>query len=99
MDVAAFHSASCNVAFARKYAAAGRIGRREGGDGINKAIRAAGVESVPGAQGKNIAPQGSYASVLRHRTHSLIRDLGISNLRRSAREAGMPLDAPVGDLP
>jgi hypothetical protein len=43
---------------------------------------AAGVEFIPGVHGKNIAPHDIYDSVLPHETHSLIRDLGVSGLRR-----------------
>ena len=58
----------------------------------------AGVEFIPGVHGKNIAPQDLYDSVLPHQTHSLIRDLGISSLRRLAHEANELLQTPIEDL-
>jgi hypothetical protein len=58
----------------------------------------AGVEFIPGVHGKNIAPQDIYDSVLPHRAHSLIRDLGISSLRRFVHGAREMLDTPVQDL-
>lgn len=42
----------------------------------------AGVEFIPGVAGKNIAPHDIYDCALPHQTHSLVRDLGISHLRR-----------------
>lgn len=58
----------------------------------------AGVEFIPGVHGKNIAPQDIYDSVLPHQTHSLIRDLGISSLRRFAHEASELMRTPVDEL-
>lgn len=58
----------------------------------------AGVEFIPGVHGKNIAPQDIYDSVLPHATHSLIRDLGISSLRRFAHDTGELLNTPVQNL-
>lgn len=55
----------------------------------------AGLEFVPGVPGKNVAPHDLYGSALPHRTYSLIRDLGISHLRRLAHEAGERLNPPA----
>lgn len=65
---------------------------------VQHCYAAAGVEFVPGVHGKNIAPQDIYDSELPHRTHSLIRDLGISRLRRLAHETQELLNTPVEDL-
>ena len=65
---------------------------------VQHCYAAAGVEFIPGVHGKNIAPQDLYDSVLPHQTHSLIRDLGISSLRRFAHEASELLNTPVEDL-
>lgn len=65
---------------------------------VQHCYAAAGVEFVPGVHGKNIAPQDIYDSELPHRTHSLIRDLGISRLRRLAHETEELLNTPVEDL-
>ena len=62
---------------------------------VQHCYAAAGVEFIPGVHGKNIAPHDIYDSVLPHATHSLIRDLGISSLRRFAHGAGELLDTPV----
>ncbi len=65
---------------------------------VQHCYAAAGVEFIPGVHGKNIAPHDIYDSVLPHQTHSLIRDLGISSLRRFAHEANELLRTPIGDL-
>ncbi len=65
---------------------------------VQHCYAAAGVEFVPGVHGKNIAPQDIYDSELPHQTHSLIRDLGISRLRRLAHETQELLNTPVEDL-
>jgi hypothetical protein len=48
---------------------------------------AAGIEFLPGVQGKNIAPHDLDDSPVPHRTHRLIRDLGISALREAGHES------------
>jgi hypothetical protein len=58
----------------------------------------AGVEFIPGVSGKNIAPHDIYDSSIPHQTHSLIRDLGISSLRRIAHRAEEVLTKPIEDL-
>jgi hypothetical protein len=65
---------------------------------VQHCYAAAGVEFIAGVHGKNIAPQDIYDSVLPHQTHSLIRDLGISSLRRFAHQAGELLNTPVEEL-
>lgn len=65
---------------------------------VQHCYAAAGVELVPGVHGKNIAPHDLYDSPLSHQTHSLIRDLGISKLRRLAHGASELLHTPVQDL-
>lgn len=65
---------------------------------VQHCYAAAGIEFIPGVHGKNIAPQDIYDSELPHRTHSLIRDLGISRLRRLAHETEELLNTPVEDL-
>lgn len=66
---------------------------------VQHCYAAAGIEFIPGVHGKNIAPQDLYDSVLPHQTHSLIRDLGISSLRRLAHEVDELLHLPSVDLP
>ena len=65
---------------------------------VQHCYAAAGMEFIPGVHGKNIAPHDIYASALPHQAHSLIRDLGISSLRRFAHGAAELLDTPVEDL-
>ncbi len=59
---------------------------------VQHCYAAAGIELLPGVPGKNIAPHDLYESPLPHQRHALIRDLGISHLRRWAHEAGEWLD-------
>lgn len=66
---------------------------------VQHCYAAAGVEFVPGVPGKNVAPHDLYDSPLPHQTHSLIRDLGISHLRRLAHGTRERLDDPVRDMP
>ncbi|GAB3384204.1 hypothetical protein [Lysobacter fragariae] len=49
---------------------------------VQHCYAAAGIEFHPGVPGKNIAPHDIDESPLPHATHRLIRDLGISKLRR-----------------
>lgn len=65
---------------------------------VQHCYAAAGVEFTPGVHGKNIAPQDLYDSALPHKTHSLIRDLGISSLRVFTHEAGELLTTPIEEL-
>lgn len=59
---------------------------------VQHCYAAAGIDLLPGVHGKNVAPQDLYASPLPHTTHSLIRDLGISQLRQFAHGAAEWLD-------
>ena len=63
-----------------------------------KAKKKAGIRHNDQLAGKNIAPHDLYDSPLPHRTHALIRDLGISRLRRIAHGACDLLDTPIEDL-
>lgn len=65
---------------------------------VQHCYAAAGLEFVPGVPGKNVAPHDLYDSPLPHQSHSLIRDLGISRLRRLAHGTRELLAAPVQDL-
>lgn len=65
---------------------------------VQHCFAAAGVEFIPGVHGKNIAPHDLYDSEVPHQTHSLVRDLGISSLRRLAHAAQELLTTPVQDL-
>ncbi|WP_141453066.1 hypothetical protein [Pseudoxanthomonas sp. z9] len=65
---------------------------------VQHCYAATGLEFVPGVPGKNVAPHDLYDSPLPHQTHSLIRDLGISHLRRLAHGTRELLAAPVQDL-
>ena len=65
---------------------------------VQHCYAAAGIDLMPGVHGKNVAPQDIYNSALGHTTHSLIRDLGISSLRRFTHSAKELLDTPVEDL-
>ena len=46
---------------------------------------AAGIEFLPGVHGKNVAPHDIDESSLPHASHRLIRDLGVSRLRRAVK--------------
>jgi len=54
---------------------------------VQHCYNAAGVEFLPGVQGKNIAPHDLDESPIPHQTHRLIRDLGISTLREVGHES------------
>ena len=54
---------------------------------VQHCYHAAGIEFLPGVQGKNIAPHDIDESPIPHRTHRLIRDLGISTLREAGHES------------
>lgn len=59
---------------------------------------AAGIAFVAGVTGRNIAPHDIIQSVVPHGSHTLIRDLGISQLRQLGHEAAALLATPVEDL-
>jgi hypothetical protein len=65
---------------------------------VQHCYTAAGIGLMPGVHGKNVAPQDLYDSDLPHTTHSLIRDLGISSLRRLKHGTVELLNTPVEDL-
>ncbi|WP_313251039.1 hypothetical protein [Stenotrophomonas sp.] len=65
---------------------------------VQHCYTAAGIDLMPGVHGKNVAPQDLYDSDLPHTTHSLIRDLGISSLRRLKHGTVELLNTPVEDL-
>ncbi|MGN7917122.1 MULTISPECIES: hypothetical protein [Lysobacter] len=48
---------------------------------VQHCYHAAGIEFLPGVPGKNIAPHDIDESPLPHRTHRIIRDLGVSTIR------------------
>ncbi|GAB3095161.1 hypothetical protein [Lysobacter terrae] len=50
---------------------------------VQHCYAAAGLEFLPGVHGKNVAPHDIDDSPLPHTSHRLIRDLGISKLRRA----------------
>ena len=52
---------------------------------VQHCYSAAGVEFLPGVHGKNVAPHDIDESPVPHASHRLIRDLGISSMRRLAR--------------
>jgi hypothetical protein len=52
---------------------------------VQHCYAAAGIEFLPGVHGKNVAPQDIDESPVPHTSHRLIRDLGISRMRRLAR--------------
>jgi hypothetical protein len=52
---------------------------------VQHCYAAAGIEFLPGVHGKNVAPHDIDESPLPHASHRLIRDLGISKLRRAAK--------------
>lgn len=65
---------------------------------VQHCYAAAGIAFIPGVHGKNIAPQDIYDCALAQHRHSLIRDLGISHMRRLAHGARELLGTPVEDL-
>jgi hypothetical protein len=54
---------------------------------VQHCYAAAGVEFLPGVQGKNVAPHDLDESPIPHESHRLIRDLGISTLREVGHES------------
>lgn len=52
---------------------------------VQHCYAAAGIEFIPGVHGKNVAPHDIDDSPLPHASHRLIRDLGVSRLRRAVR--------------
>jgi hypothetical protein len=54
---------------------------------VQHCYNAAGIEFLPGVQGKNIAPHDIDESPIPHQTHRLIRDLGISTPREAGHES------------
>ncbi len=65
---------------------------------VQHCYNAAGIDLMPGVHGKNVAPQDLYDSALPHRNHSIIRDLGISSLRRLKHSTVELLTTPVEDF-
>ena len=49
---------------------------------VQHCYAAAGIEFLPGVHGKNVAPHDIDESPVPHDSHRLIRDLGISSMRR-----------------
>jgi hypothetical protein len=54
---------------------------------VQHCYAAAGIEFLPGVPGKNIAPHDIDESPLPHRTHRILRDLGVSTVRELGHEA------------
>lgn len=52
---------------------------------VQHCYAAAGIQFLPGVHGKNVAPHDIDESPLPHASHRLIRDLGISKVRRALR--------------
>ena len=52
---------------------------------VQHCYAAAGIEFLPGVHGKNVAPHDIDESLLPHASHRLIRDLGVSRVRRMAK--------------
>lgn len=65
---------------------------------VQHCYSAAGIDLMPGVHGKNVAPQDLYDSDLPHSNHSIIRDLGISSLRRLKHSTVELLTTPVEDF-
>lgn len=65
---------------------------------VQHCYAAAGVHFHPGVECKNIAPHDIDESPLPHRSHRLIRDPGLSRLRRLAEATVDVLNTPVEDL-
>ncbi|QWF14834.1 hypothetical protein [Lysobacter capsici] len=63
---------------------------------VQHCYAAAGIEFLPGVPGKNIAPHDIDESPLPHRTHRIIRDLGVSTVRELAHSARAMLPASFG---
>ena len=52
---------------------------------VQHCYSAAGIEFLPGVHSKNVSPHDIDESPLPHASHRLIRDLGISTLRRAVK--------------
>lgn len=65
---------------------------------VRHCYAAAGVDLLPGVTGKNVSPHDIAASPLPHVAHRLIRDLGVSRLRRIAGRTKALLNTPVDEL-
>ena len=66
---------------------------------VQHCYASAGIEFIPGVSGKNIAPHDIYDSAIPHQTHSLIRDLGISSLRRIGHDTKARIQSAVTGNP
>lgn len=53
---------------------------------VQHCYTAAGVDLLPGVTGKNVTPHDLAESPLPHVAHRLVRDLGVSNVRRATYE-------------
>ena len=65
---------------------------------VQHCYTAAGIELLPGVSGKNIAPHDLADSPLPHTAHRILRDLGVSRLRRFAHQAEALLATPIDEL-
>jgi hypothetical protein len=65
---------------------------------VQHCYAAADIHFHPGVECKNIAPHDIDESPLPHRSHRLIRDPGISRLRRFAQSTVDLLNTPVDEL-
>lgn len=65
---------------------------------VQHCYAAAGVDLLPGVSGKNVSPHDIAQSPLPHSAHRLVRDLGVSRLRRIAHGAEALLATPVDEL-
>ena len=52
---------------------------------VQHCYAAAGIHFLPGVDGKNVAPHDIDDSTVPHASHRLIRDLGVSRLRRAVK--------------
>ncbi|HEY0662629.1 MAG TPA: hypothetical protein VGD21_15065 [Lysobacter sp.] len=66
---------------------------------VQHCYAAAGIEFIPGVHNKNIAPHDIADSPVPHETHSLVRDLGVSKLRRIVGGVQALLTTSSDDLP
>ncbi|TXH67013.1 MAG: hypothetical protein E6Q88_11135 [Lysobacteraceae bacterium] len=65
---------------------------------VQHCYAAAGLHFHAGVDGKNIAPHDIDRSPLPHTSHRLIRDVGLSRLRRFAQATEEFLTTPIEDL-
>lgn len=65
---------------------------------VQHCYAAAGIEFLPGVHGKNVAPHDIDESPVPHQTHRILRDLGVSSLRRFAHSASALLATPIDEL-